>query len=363
MKKLLLAICLIFVMVLNANAIPGVNPFIKNQSGMYVYYRDYSFNRESYLGFLIYDEGTYAARYFAPGSDKDPPKEIEILFTIDPKKDYVDLTGERFLTPIVQEDTDVINYIHDMIYEFASRRKKAGDISPDAEKNPGANLILKKSPSYMESGFISKEDFNQFGGEVFVYYDYTIPIFNIKKIIDNSRKTVFEAVAAGRIKSSADKSFSSFRPLEANWTPIQKKNKKEKSFTAEIEGTKINLDEGWSNKMGDSEAEFQNIYFRGNDSLLSIFKLDEKFLFTDSLMTVILSENSYTPLNSISISEEGSRITVYSTSIDAETGRVYERIFIFRENSGSKHILFLNLLKSEFESDRKYYLNILKTWK
>ena len=175
MKKLLLAICSIFVMVLNANAIPGVNPFIKNQSGMYVYYRDYSFNRESYLGFLIYDEGTYAARYFAPGSDKDPPKEIEILFTIDPKKDYVDLTGERFLTPIVQEDTDVINYIHDMIYEFASRRKKAGDISPDAEKNPGANLILKKSPSYMESGFISKEDFNQFGGEVFVYYDYTIP--------------------------------------------------------------------------------------------------------------------------------------------------------------------------------------------
>ena len=76
------------------HAVPGTEHFIKDNSGEYVYYEDFSFNRKSYVGFLTYDEGTFAVRYFAPATETLPYKNIELLFTIDTSKDYIDMTDE-----------------------------------------------------------------------------------------------------------------------------------------------------------------------------------------------------------------------------------------------------------------------------
>ena len=40
-------------------AFPGIQSYLKDESGQYVYYRDYTFPYEAYVGFLHYDEGTY----------------------------------------------------------------------------------------------------------------------------------------------------------------------------------------------------------------------------------------------------------------------------------------------------------------
>src|SRR5574344_1815344 len=98
-----------------AFALPGVKAYIPDSSGEYVYYRDYSFERESYAGFLYYDDGTYGARYFAP-MDREkqlPDKSVEILFSIDPKADSVKMTGERILSTLTPDDDDIVNYLHD----------------------------------------------------------------------------------------------------------------------------------------------------------------------------------------------------------------------------------------------------------
>lgn len=369
MKKFFLTVCSVLMMAANASAIPGVKHFFGNVSGEYVYYRDYTFNRESYVGFLTYDESTYAARYFAPAADNLAPINIELIFTIDSTKDYIEMTGERFLTNITQDDTDIINYIHDLVYEFAARRKKIGLISPEVEsegkKNP--SVKYKDSSVFIESGFVSHEDYSQFGGEVFIYYDYMIPIFNIKKIMDNANHNVLEVVASGILRSSQDKSFSEFRPFVPVTKKVSpKKNKKAKPLTVTLEKTQnapetqITIDETWA----DAGSTIGGMFFHGDDALLVISCLEKGQGYIDVLRSLLHSElTMYTPVSSISIAKEKDRTLFYSDGIDTDNGTVYERIYVMKEKDGYSQILLLNIKKEEFESDRKYYLNILKTWK
>ena len=55
LKKIFL-FCSIFFVTNFVFAVPGVESFIPDSSGEYVYYRDYSFERESYVGVLYYDD-------------------------------------------------------------------------------------------------------------------------------------------------------------------------------------------------------------------------------------------------------------------------------------------------------------------
>ncbi len=107
-----------------AFALPGVQPSIPDLSGQYVYYKDTTFERESYTGILCYDESTYALRYYAPMTNKKQrAKDIQILFSLDPTKNHVDLTGERIITAITPEDTDIVNYLHDsLVYGVEGQR-------------------------------------------------------------------------------------------------------------------------------------------------------------------------------------------------------------------------------------------------
>ena len=49
-----------------AFALPGVESYIPDESGEFIYYSDYSFERTSYIGFMYYNDSTYAIRYYAP---------------------------------------------------------------------------------------------------------------------------------------------------------------------------------------------------------------------------------------------------------------------------------------------------------
>ena len=59
MKKILLFILTSIILNITVAALPGTTQFIPDSAGEYVYYRDTSFTRESYIGLLMYDKGTY----------------------------------------------------------------------------------------------------------------------------------------------------------------------------------------------------------------------------------------------------------------------------------------------------------------
>lgn len=172
-------------------AFPGVTSLFPTASGQYVYYRDYTFPEETYIGFLQYDEGTYAIRYFTPVAKNGALPIIEMYLTLDPDVDYVDITGEKINSPITQNDTEVMNYMHDLLYEFGARRKKLNDAD------------------YF-STVTSNEDYMQFGGIVDITWDFYIPIFNLHTITSEDGDILFEAVATGVLQNNNDQSFVSF---------------------------------------------------------------------------------------------------------------------------------------------------------
>ena len=53
-----------------------------------------------YIGFLMYDEKTYAARYYAPFDPKksSPEMNVRVYVTLDPDAGHIELTGEKIIS-------------------------------------------------------------------------------------------------------------------------------------------------------------------------------------------------------------------------------------------------------------------------
>lgn len=365
MKKNLTAVFLFCIFAMAVHAVPGTEHFIKDNSGEYVYYEDFSFNRKSYVGFLTYDEGTFAVRYFAPATETLPYKNIELLFTIDTSKDYIDMTGERFLTPILQEDTEIVNYIHDLVYEFSVRRKRAGLISPEVEKDKTQNPDVQyvESSNFMDSGFFKTETFDQFGGKVCICYDYLVPVFNIKKIESSAGEPLFVAVASGILKSSDDRSFSDFKIIpSANNKKVHKaKIKKPKTAVFEVEKTKLTLDENWS-----KAGQLQNMFFYGDAAMLRVGIIDANDFYLYLKTALLSSSESFLPWDKISVVKEKNRITVYSTNYAGENDyRVVNSFMISNSllDKTENALLSFSVSVADYESNRKYFSDVLKNWK
>ena len=156
-----LLVCCYFVF-----AIPGVEPKV-DFPGTFVYYRDYTYEDETYIGFLQYDAGTYALRYFSPQAKKGA-KSIELYITCDTTKDIVEMTGEKIVGEITQVDVETLNYLHDLFYELAKRRK---------------SLTAK-----FDQTVRSADNYPQFGGEVLISYEPYIPLFGVRSIVSNDSK-------------------------------------------------------------------------------------------------------------------------------------------------------------------------------
>ena len=256
-KKSLISFSIFIFQLSVSFALPAITPSVPDFSGQYVYYRDTSFERESYIGIVYYDESTYGLRYYAPAvktkKDAKPEKSIYILFTIDSKKENLELTGERILSAITPEDTDLVNYIHDFIYEMTKRRQSAGEV------------IAPKS---------EYQDYEQFGGNVTLYFNPLIPIFNLEKIVSVDKKTVLQIVTAGQLISAEDQSFAKFMGIDEKFTDKNhkfKKDKKAKPVAISYKATensaelKATLDSSWN-------AAAENFYTLGN---LSVFTVNE----------------------------------------------------------------------------------------
>ena len=248
MKKTIFSILTSIILTTAAFALPGFTSYIPDSAGEYVYYRDTSFTRESYIGLLGYDNSTIQIRYLAPQDEtaKLPKKDISILITVDPKADVWTMTGEKIISTILPDtdDVDIVNYLHDILYEFSARRISADTVESD-------KLSLD-------------QDYAQFGGKATLTFDARIPLFNIRTIANEKGEKVFDCVTIGTIKSSEDKSFEMFSGITAQKPEVQKETKKTaKAMVCKFENRSVTLDENWEQKM-------ENFWTLGNDSLITM---------------------------------------------------------------------------------------------
>lgn len=350
MKKTILSIITTILLTASVFALPGFTSFIPDSAGEYVYYRDTSFNRESYIGILGYDDATIQIRYFAPLDDeaKLPAKEIAILVTVDPKADYWNMTGEKIISTILPDtdDTDIVNYLHDLLYEFSARR-----ISQVAVESDKVTI---------------DQDYAQFGGNVAITFDARIPLFNIRSIANDKGDKVFDCVSIGTIKSSEDKTFEGFSGIKNQKPEVQKETKKvAKSMLCKFENRSVTLDESWEQKM-------ENFWTLGNDSLITMSvlpKVSENKTLNDLYVQRKLlesSEGSYTDFQNceITYTQAKDSYKLVSTSYFPESNTTVNIIKILTRNKdGGFDYFSISTYQTAYLKNPSYFDKIVKSYK
>ena len=333
-------------------ALPAVKQSIPDFSGQYVFYQDYTFQRESYIGVVYYDESTYGFRYYAPATGKGksfkPEKNIHLLFSIDPEKEHLELTGEKLVTKISAEDTDLVNYIHDFFYEMTARRQNAGEFSEPKDEY---------------------QEFMQFGGEVTLFFNPLIPIFNLERIESVEHKTLLQIVTAGWLKSSQDPSFSKFIGIDEKFTDKKHKFKRDKKSkpqevvykaAEDLPELKASLDSSWT-------PVAENFYTLGNTALFTMNEVsspnENQF---DVLKRRLLLGNEFVYPNWKSQKIEANGKTTQITQLSYhgdDDSYTYDFKFLREIDSKTAALYTLVVYAGAYESNKKYFDEIVKSFK
>ncbi len=347
-KKILLCLAMIFAS-FSLSALPGITQYIPDASGEYVYYRDNTFSRTSYVGIIYYNEETIAIRYYAPASLElgQPDSDVTLYLTINSESDYMEFKGETMKGVKTEDETEVVNYLHDILYEFNSRRQKV--TLTDTEKQPVT------------------EDFEQFGGKVNVVYSASVPLFNIQEIRGADGKILLQTATMGALVNSEDKSFENFKGFEKQTKNTEYKfsnNKRAKKVTISFDGLKIFLDRQWTQDM-------DNLWELGENALLVLNKFVvpegyEPQLFYDTLMrkTLMSTEGSYLNMSRNSVTQKANRTSVKSFYYqpDTNTGLVDFKIFIRNEDESYSYI-DLTVYENIYDDNRDYFNKIIDSIK
>lgn len=354
MKKTLLTLIILFCGAAAAFALPGYTPFVPDTAGEYVYYRDYSFAHETYIGILNYDDTSYQIRYYTP-ANRDfavAEKSIALLFSVDPEASFFDMTGEKIITDIdpYGDDLDILNYLHDLLYEFSSRRIKCDEL--------GAQPVN------------SSQEYEQFGGNVTISFDSLIPLFNIKSIKNNQDgKLVFDCVTYGRIINAQDSSFEDFKgllPSKPYHAPTVKKVKgKAKKFTTQ-DGQTITLDSNWEQKM-------DNLWMFGEEASLSIATIPGYFEDNDLNTLFVLRRitestgGSYTDIQNMELTTDSKH---FITKVSAHVSQPDNNkiVYVIKEittnpNAQLNSYVSIAAYEDNFLEKSSYYTKLLKSFK
>ena len=387
MKRLLTFLSLL-TLSFTAFSLPGFTPFIQDSPGSYVWYQDFTFQRESYVGFLTFDQSTYQARYYAPQNAKSklPEKDIKIYFSLNPESDHIELTGERVMAGTSQEDTEIVNYLHDMIYELNARRMKAGKLFTPAEK-PSEDASSEEIPArnsasedFLHTGKCIRDNFPQFGGDVNIIYDSLVPLFNIKTIEGPEGKTELGILTCGRIQDTQDSSFDSFTGFPEKFPSKKhgfKLSKKAESLTfTSPDGQTLSLDSNWKQSM-------ENLWLLGDAALISAglipkSNVAQKGDFSEEkAITFILrqltfsSSSSYTDWRNLEIQNydsllKGSTKAAFKVSANIwqkESQNLTRSVKIITEKSGGYAFFTFTVFQNIYQKNQKYFDSILKSYK
>lgn len=325
-----------------AFALPGFTPSVKDIPGEYVYYRDTSFQRESYIGFLMYDESTYAIRYYAPEVKKENKKESSIIVyvTVNHDKPYMELTGEKVdnAKSMGYEETEIVNYMHDLLYEFNSRRIKAGSKLP----------------------VITSENFMQFGGDVQVEYDEVVPLFNIKSIVNQTQgKKVLYVATCGRLISNDDASFHNFKAFPKSYSDKHKMPnvKKASKVSASLEnGPSVTIDTAWKQQM-------QNFWTLGDSAILTMGSIPNISSQTFIQRQLMHSKSSaYVDWNYTNCKVQDGKIIVSTLVYDTSSNKVNNNIQVVIFGDKENYLMVLSVYNNAYNKNRSYFNSIASSF-
>lgn len=343
-------------------ALPGFTSFLPDLNGEFVYYKDNTFERESYIGFLCYDENNFQIRYYAPKTKDKAEKIVAALVTVDSSKSYLDIIGENVIEAdyTSEEDIDIVNYMHNLLYDFSAQRIALQDLTPQTE-----NYINNKS--LQKNGLNVSSDLAQFGGEINIHYDCIIPFFNIKQIKDSSGKVLFDCVQIGKIASTEDTTFDKFQAVpDIGKVKLNSvKQKKSKSKTIELGKQSLTLDESW-------EQKNQMMWVQNNDAIITLATYQKpkdnvpSYYFQYILIRLLLETKADNIIDfttsEVTFFSDGFKI--YATSFMPSASKVFYTIKYLTLNPDDDYdFMSFAATKSTYIQKRSYFDKLLQTYK
>lgn len=355
MKKLLSALLLSFTLAAGW-AMPVFESYIPDTSGEFVYYQDKSFERTSYVGILYYDDETFQVRYYAPKDETKflPEKDISLLISVNPEANHWDMTGERILTSIspdpASDDAQIVNYLHDLLYEFSSRRGH----------RPVINFQNQKEESFFS-------EFVQFGGDVKVVYDCIVPLFNIRSIEDTNGEKVLDCVTIGQIKDTNDPTFDDFKgfdSLQNTEEKTVKAYKKAKAVNANFENQHLTLDKNW-------QQQLENFWTLNEDSLIALSAIPNFYDDADKnncfiIRKLLLSaKDSYTVFSDTEYFINTDKIKIVSKTAQTNTNRMICNTKLLSRNEQNNSLDYFSIATYEnaYKNNQGYFEKIIKSYK
>lgn len=350
-------------------AIPGIDSCLPDIPGAYVYYRDYSFPDTVYIGFLQYDETSYCMRLYSDSlRGSSAPYALEIYFTLGEKDDRTEMTGERIMGSFSPDETDLVNYLHDLVYEFSARR---GNISAQTFASSIAESFQSDTQATLKTHFISvQEEYPQFGGTVDMNYAFYIPVFNLHSITAPNGDIRFELITAAALSHSSDTSFFDFTgiPLsisdkERDFTPADNPEILEIKDTAQT----LRLDDQW-------KLAGPGVWMLGNAAVLSYSSaagetlpaapVEKNFLPAHILRNMLLGmQGAYPDFRTVSIQAAKDSFTIESSYYLPAEKSVSHSFKKFNLTANDTICLFdLTVFDSIYKTNRQYFNTVVSNY-
>ncbi len=354
-KKNLLATFTLMVLMFTASkvyALPGITYYMPDTPGEYVFYNDHTFTRDSIIGFCYYDESTYAVRYYAPASstsENPDEQDITIYVTIDPQDSNITFTGEEIVGLKGSENIDIVNYMHDLMYQLSKARRQIS--------LPNTNLKTENI------------DIPDFDGKVKVTFDANMPIFNIYSINAMDGKSLMTVATTGILTSSDDKSFTTYKKIDGLPKDNNRKfniDKKAKKTDFKYNSQSVTIDAMWNQYT-------ENMYYIDNVATLTLvdFSIPEKALQYETeyidMQKRRFSHSApyiYSLYSHRKLESKGSTTKITNVYYDVLTGNV-ERNFriLTKVKDGTYTFMELAVADSVYQANKKYFDTILKSYK
>jgi hypothetical protein len=315
-------------------ALPGVSDYLPTEAGQYVYYKDFSFKDETYIGFLQYDDATFSARFFSPKTSSGSINVL-IVFTVDSTKDKLELTGENIIQSSGSADVSTeVNYLHDLLYELTARRKKI------------PSECLKQN-------YRTSDIYAQFGGEVTLIWDYKIPVFNLSKIQNTAGNILLQAVCLNAITNSDDKGFENFSGFPSVPELPEKTKFNQKKLDKQWKAASDNM---W---LLNSDA----LVFTSETSLSLDFFADKSFSLDDYFSRIYLfsSEGNYGFLPLSEIKHINNSLVVSTMQYSIQNQKWTKDIKIIKSKENSKYqISGITVFYDYYKKYSGYFDTIIK---
>jgi len=338
-------------------------------SGDYAVYRDFSWEKPTWIGFLYYDDSTYGAVAVTPSTGAN----VSVLFRVENVDGKLVLTGQNIISKITQNDVVTVNYLMSLLPDLYAWRQAAGSTpaadSSSAAKSPakaGTVAALPARSPLLPPALVHSLNKVEFGGDVTLRYVPEVPVFNLHSMTGAAGKPVLELARAGRIRSGEDSTFFGFAPVPElstlkKATPLAL-DPSRKGELKTVDGIVLKLDGQWT-------MVADNTFFLADEAALIVDTIDlaamgvpaenlsaAKLPLTLVTLFSLSSKTSWAIPSALAVSGTAKRFRIENLFYDSETGRANRDIKICIPLAGNKcTVISLSVADVSYQANRAYF--------